>query len=356
MMLTALLAIALSQTGIQTGIQPGIRISDEGTARGQVIALDCVGPGVVCTKNGITGTITVTGGSGGSGGGLPADPAACPANQFVVDQNASGVLTCAALTDSAVPDTITVNNAATAGTAAALASDPADCSANQFAHTIAANGNLTCSALADADVPDNITVDLAATATSLATDPADCSANEYAHTIGANGALTCSQPGFSNLSGSASIAQGGTTETASTEDAVLVGAGTTDWQPKVLPSCSNATTSKLLYDSSTNTFSCGADQTGGAGSGNFIEVSLSFGTGDVGVYTTTVTGQAWVTASSRIVCQPQATSADGQTVETYYAAQFSETVANRVAGVGFDLAVYNPLGATGTFRFNCIGG
>lgn len=45
-----------------------------------------------------------------------------------------------------------------AGTATALTANPVDCSANQFANTIAANGNLTCAAIADADVPDTITV------------------------------------------------------------------------------------------------------------------------------------------------------------------------------------------------------
>jgi hypothetical protein len=71
----------------------------------------------------------------------------------------------------------------------------------------------------------------------------------------------------SNLSGTIAISQGGTTETASAEDAVLVGASTTDWQAKVLPSCSGATTDKLLYNSTTNVFSCGADQGAGAGAG-----------------------------------------------------------------------------------------
>lgn len=61
---------------------------------------------------------TVAGGSGG-GSGLPSDPTACPGGQYVTDQNASGVLTCAqvafsqisgAVTDAQVPDTITVSN------------------------------------------------------------------------------------------------------------------------------------------------------------------------------------------------------------------------------------------------------
>lgn len=55
---------------------------------------------------------------------------------------------------TANPQTTVSGNA---GTATALASNPTDCSANQFANAIAASGNLTCSALADADIPDTIT-------------------------------------------------------------------------------------------------------------------------------------------------------------------------------------------------------
>lgn len=52
-----------------------------------------------------------------------------------------------------------------ADTADALSLNPADCAANQFANTIAANGDLTCAAIADADVPNTITIDLATVAT-----------------------------------------------------------------------------------------------------------------------------------------------------------------------------------------------
>lgn len=115
-----------------------------------------------------------------------------------------------------------------------------------------------------------------------------CGANTWASTLNDNTAPTCTQPTFSNLSGSAAIAQGGTTETASTEDAVLVGAGTTDWQPKVLPSCSNGTTDKLLYNSSTNAFSCGTDQTGGGG--GWTTVNFGTTTSNSTTTPTTITG------------------------------------------------------------------
>lgn len=53
---------------------------------------------------------------------------------------------------------------------------------------------------------------------------------------------------------------------AKTDNNLMVANGTT-WILTQLPSCSNATTSKLLYDNSTRTFSCGTDQAGEAGTG-----------------------------------------------------------------------------------------
>lgn len=91
------------------------------------------------------------------------------------------------------------------------------------------------------------------------------------------------------------------------------------------------------------------------GAGNFTEVSVNLGTDGNLVYTTTKTGEAWVTGTSKIVCTPNGTTSDGQTVETYFGADFSWIISNLVAGTGFDLTVYNPNGATGTFRFSCTG-
>jgi hypothetical protein len=77
--------------------------------------------------------------------------------------------------------------------ATALAANPADCASNQFAAAIAANGDLTCAAITDSDVPDGITINLAGTASALAANPSDCSAGQYATTIAADGNLTCAQ-------------------------------------------------------------------------------------------------------------------------------------------------------------------
>lgn len=58
------------------------------------------------------------------------------------------------------------------------------------------------------------------------------------------------------------------------DDSAYVGNGTTI-EAKTLPSCSNATSSKLLYNSSTNTFSCGTDQDSGGGGGLGANLSSS---------------------------------------------------------------------------------
>ena len=81
-----------------------------------------------------------------------------------------------------------------ATTATALAADPADCSATQFATAIAAAGTLSCAAITDADVPNSITVTLAATATALAANPSPCTAGDFVTDIAADGTLTCDTP------------------------------------------------------------------------------------------------------------------------------------------------------------------
>lgn len=59
-------------------------------------------------------------------------------------------------------------------------------------------------------------------------------------------------------------ADGGTGQTTPSADNVLVGDGSA-WNKKALPSCSSGANDKLLYDSSTDTFSCGSDQAGSGG-------------------------------------------------------------------------------------------
>lgn len=93
---------------------------------------------------------------------------------------------------------------------------------------------------------------------------------------------------------------------------------------------------------------------GGSGSANVVEVSVAMTSGS-GYYTATVTGQAWVTASSVIVCQPFGTTADGLTVEQVAVAGLLVTASNRVVSTGFNVNIYNPSGSYGTHRIHCTG-
>lgn len=70
------------------------------------------------------------------------------------------------------------------------------------------------------------------------------------------------------------VAQGGTGLTAAASDAVLVGDSTSAYTARTLPSSCAGTTAKLLYDSTTNLFSCGTDQTA-AGTANQYNQSVA---------------------------------------------------------------------------------
>ena len=94
---------------------------------------------------------------------------------------------------------------------------------------------------------------------------------------------------------------------------------------------------------------------GGSGSANAVVVSINLGTGGGLIYSVTVIGQAWVTATSAIACSPFGTTADGQTPETVVASGVQATTSAYVVGTGFNLNVYSPHGATGTYRFGCTG-
>jgi len=92
------------------------------------------------------------------------------------------------------------------------------------------------------------------------------------------------------------------------------------------------------------------------GGANTVEYSAAFGTtARAGLYTFTVTGQTWVTATSVIVCAPLGTAADGLTAEAIALAELRPVVSARVAGTGFTLNVYNPHGLAGTVRLQCLG-
>ena len=176
-----------------------------------------------------------------SGAGTCSDVAAADfasqiANTFLAAPNGvAGDPTFRGLVGADVP-TLNQSTTGNAATATALAANPADCAASQFATAIAASGALTCAALVDADVPNTVTLDNLIQVTARA---------------------------IGDTTGTLAVARGGTNLTASIDDTMIVGNGTT-WESKAIPDCDAPTTSKLLYDVTTNTWSCGTDQ-GGSG-------------------------------------------------------------------------------------------
>jgi len=93
--------------------------------------------------------------------------------------------------------------------------------------------------------------------------------------------------------------------------------------------------------------------TGGSGSANMVEASVALT--DTGFFSTTVTGQAWVTATSIIVCSPLGTTIDGLTPEAVAVGALGVSISSRVAGTGFNVDVFSPNGLTGTVRVHCTG-
>jgi hypothetical protein len=365
-----------------------IELYEEGTRVGTARRLNCSGAGITCTLSGGTAKLDVTAsGGGGDGGGAPitaqywtgaadgtlsaeknlgalgtglvlntagtpsAYAGASCTNQFPRSLNASGAATCAsvALTTD-VSGTLPQGSGGTGAGALTCTSGQA-LTSNGTAYSC--TSTLTASSVAGANVSGAV-----ATATALAADPADCSAGQYATAAAASGALTCAQVQASQLGGTLSVSSGGTGAAPGAADQVLVSTSTSAATWRTLPSCSNATTSKLLYDTATDTWSCGTDQTGGGGgSANVVEVDVDFGSG-TDMVSTVVTGQTWVTSTSKILCGPTlvATSSRAEGEEDAVIEGLVPAIHSRVAGTGFTLVVAVPLGvASGVFKFHCTG-
>lgn len=87
-----------------------------------------------------------------------------------------------------------------------------------------------------------------------------------------------------------------------------------------------------------------------AGAGNACDAVVDFGSTFTHFASVVVTGQTWVTATSRINATVTATD-----VEEAALMQFSTVISARAIGVGFTLSVYTPIEAKGTYTFACIG-
>lgn len=346
----------------------GIDLQDEGIAQGRIRTLNCTGTGLVCSRAGLVGTIDGSGGAAGaptayaywgSGAdatlsaeinlaalstGLVLNTAGAPSayagttctNQVIRLLSASGAATCQTIT-SAYVDTSIWTGTATSGLLKASSQGVLTQAISGTDYAPASHSHV------DADIPNNITIDLATVATTagaLSANGANCIGNTFALGVDASGVAECAQPAFSNLSGSATDAQvpntitldnltqittraisdttgtlavgrGGTGQTTLTTNQVYIGTALDTLTAKTLPSCSNTTTSKLLYNNSTQEFSCGTDQTGGGGSLTISTTEIDFGTTAKFVATATVT-DAGVSGASKILTWQSGAAATGR--------------------------------------------
>jgi hypothetical protein len=298
--------------------QQPVLCMDEGAycsaTRRRTFEVNCSGAGITCTQTAGRMTLTVPGGGAG-GGGAPLDGGYLTLTAGSTGSSNERVLTAGSnisITPSAgiatVAVTGTVPSATTATTASALVTNPSDCTAGQYATTIDTGANLTCAQVAYSQLSGTPTIPADVSAASYITRVAEAGlsnetamgalgtglvvnttttgvptiyagtscTNQFPRSLNASGAATCATVALStDTSGTLAVGRGGTGQTTITTNQVYVGTALDTLAAKTLPSCSTNSTDKLLYDSATQTWSCGTDQ-GGAGSGlSFAEVAAA---------------------------------------------------------------------------------
>lgn len=180
------LVFVTTLAGAQWATQ-GLLVKDEGSVQGYAQAVNCTGSGVACSTDGFTATINAT---SGGGAGLPADPAACTAGQYVTDQDASGVLTCNQVAYSQVSGTPTIYNQTVQDEGVARTQRPAV--------------NFTGAGVSCVDNAGSVRTDCTV-AGGLTADPTACTSGQYVTDQNASGALTCAQVAYSQLSGTPTL-------------------------------------------------------------------------------------------------------------------------------------------------------
>lgn len=90
----------------------------------------------------------------------------------------------------------------------------------------------------------------------------------------------------------------------------------------------------------------------GSGTAYATTVTVDFGAVRSAQASAVVTGLPWVTGATRFNVTPYATAQAALLTSLF---SFSPVVHSIVAGTGFTLLVYTPVGATGAYTFFCIG-
>jgi hypothetical protein len=231
----------------------------------------------------------------------------------------------------------------TGGTPSAYAGS--SCGASQYATSSNGSGAWTCAQVLTSQLSGTVTD---AQLANNYSGTGACAAGRFASTLNDNAAPSCTQVAYTDVSGTPTIPtdiSGAHYVTTQAEAGLSAEA--------VLPTCTG--TDKLTFNGTT--ISCAADQTG-SGGGNLVEVDIDFGAGGNTNANTVVTGQSWVTASSKILCTPTmlATSTRAEGAEDAILEGLTVAVYSRVAGTGFTVAAAAYQGrAYGTFKVHCSG-
>lgn len=295
-MISLLVAMALGQNGVM--------LMDDGTKQGQVTRLNFTGAGVSCAlaATGSTqGVCTIPGGgTGGGSGGAPTDA------PYITFEATAGLSAERVLTNG----TNTTVDIGTAGQAKV---------------------NLS------GTVPQS----LGGTGTGALT----CSSGQVLTSNGTAYACTSTVTASTNANLSGPVTSVG--------NATAIASGAVSNSMLERPYSGVGACSVGSFVSTLNADGAPTCTTPAAGSANAVEASISLTEG--GFYSVVVTGQTWVGVSSKIVCQPFGSTADGLTPEAVAVGELSVSTSDRVAGTGFTINVYSPNGLTGTVRLHCTG-
>ena len=173
--------------------------------------------------------------------------------------------------------------------------------------------------------------------------------NQFVRSLNASGAATCSAVDVNNdTAGTLAVNRGGTGAAPGGDDQLLVSDSASAATWRTLTTCTGAGKA-LTYDVATNTFGCNT-----ISGSNVVEKSIAL-SGGSGYFAATVTGETWVTTSSKITCGVLGTTADGLTPEAIAVAGLVVTVSDRVNATGFNVNVFSPYGLEGTVRVHCTG-
>lgn len=96
--------------------------------------------------------------------------------------------------------------------------------------------------------------------------------------------------------------------------------------------------------------------TSGGGGGNFGQAQVDFGVVSQNDFNALITvAAAWVTASSKIICNPFGGATADHDAEDAMVEKISAYATNIVAGVGFDIQASAPFGTWGKYLINYSG-